>query len=38
MEKVVGNGDERKDVENDEKHDGMYEKCCDAGRGNIEAC
>ena len=27
--------DPRKDVENGEKDDGMCEKCCDAGRGNI---
>ena len=38
MEKVVGNWDQRKDAENDEKDDGMCEKCCDAGRGNIEQC
>ena len=25
-------------VENDEKSDGMCEKCCDAGRGNLEVC
>ena len=31
-EKYVGNWDQRKDVENDEKYDGMYEKSCDAGR------
>ena len=35
MEKAVGNWDQRKDVENDEKYDRMCEKCCDAGRGNI---
>ena len=27
-------GTEEKDVENDEKYDGMCEKCCDAGREN----
>ena len=31
--KYVGNWDPRKDVENDEKYDGICEKCCDAGRG-----
>ena len=36
VEKVVGTWDTRKDVENDEKDDGMCEKCRDAGRGNIE--
>ena len=36
MENDVGNRDQRKDAENDEKHDGMCEKCCDAGRGNIQ--
>ena len=35
MEAPVGNGDQRGDVENDENDD-MCEKCCDAGRGNIE--
>ena len=34
----MGNGDQRKDVENDENYDGMNEKCCDAGRGNIQIC
>ena len=33
--KVVGNW-EIKDVENGGKDDGMYEKYCDAGRGNTE--
>ena len=39
MEKVVGNRDQRKDVENDEKHDRrMYHTCYkyDAGWGNID--
>ena len=27
---------QRKNVNSDEKYDGMCEKCCDAGRGNIE--
>ena len=36
MEKVVGNWDERKDVENDEKYDGRCLTCCDVGRENIE--
>ena len=35
-EKAVGKRDRRKDVEDDEKYDGMCEKCCDAGWGNIE--
>ena len=34
----MGNWDQRKDVENDENIDGMCEKCCDAGRGNIQIC
>ena len=38
MEKYVGNWDQRKDVENDEKCDGMCEKCCHAGRGIIQVC
>ena len=38
MEKIVGNWDQRKYVENDEKYDGMCDKCCDAGRGNIQMC
>ena len=38
VEKTMGNRNQRKDVENDEKDDGMCEKCCDAGRGNIEVC
>ena len=29
-------GKMRKNEENDEKDDGMCEKCCDAGRGNIQ--
>ena len=39
-EKIVGKCDERKDVESDEidDGDGMYMKCCDAGRGTIELC
>ena len=36
--KVVGNWDQRKHVEHDEKYDGMCEKCCDAGRGIIKLC
>ena len=36
MEKAVGTRDQTKDVENEEKKDGMCEKCRDAGRGNIE--
>ena len=39
MEKAVGNKDQRKYVENDEAHlftECMWEKCRDAGRGNIE--
>ena len=35
-DKVVGNCDQRKDVENDEKFDRMCDKCCDAGGGNVE--
>ena len=35
VEKVVGNWDQRKDVENGED-DRMCEKCDDARRGNIE--
>ena len=35
-EKVVASWDQRKDVENHEKDDGMYEKCCGAGRGKNE--
>ena len=38
LEKYVGNWDRGKDVENDENDDGMCEKCCDAGRGNIQTC
>ena len=38
VEKTIGNRNQRKDVENDEKYDGMCEKCCDVGRGNIEVC
>ena len=36
--KVVGNWDQRKDVENDDKHYRMCWKCCDVGRANIELC
>ena len=36
MGEVVGNWDQKKDMEN-EKHDGMHEECCD-GRGNITNC
>ena len=36
MEKGVGNWDQRKDVENDEKDDGVRGMCCGAGRGNIQ--
>ena len=35
MGKDVGNLDQRKDAENDEEYDGVCDKCCDAGRGNI---
>ena len=38
MEEYVGNWDQRKDVENDENYDGVCEKCCVAGRGNIQVC
>ena len=38
MGKDVGQWDQRKKVENDETYDGMCEKCCDAGRGNIQIC
>ena len=39
MGKYVGKRDPTKDVENDEKNDGMCEKCCDARRqGNIQIC
>ena len=38
MEKGVGNWGQRKDMENDEKYDGMCEMCCDAGRGNVQIC
>ena len=38
MEKYVENWDQRKDVENDEKCDGMCERCCGAGRANIQIC
>ena len=37
MGEVVGNWDQKKDMEN-EKHDGMHEECCDDGRGNITNC
>ena len=37
-EKYVGNWDQRKDAENDEKDYRMCEKCCDAERGNIPIC
>ena len=36
VEKDAGNRDHRKDVENGEKFDGLSEKCCDAGRGNVQ--
>ena len=35
MGKDVGSWDQRKDAENDEKYDGVCDKCCGAGRGNI---
>ena len=38
VEKTIGNKNQRKDAENDEKNDGMNEKSCDAERGNIEVC
>ena len=38
MEKYVGKWDQRKDVDNDEKDDGMCENCCDAGPVNIQIC
>ena len=39
LEKYVGDWDQRKkDVGHDENDDGMCEKCCDAGRGNIPIC
>ena len=38
MEKYVGNWDQKKDVENDEKEYGMCDMCCDAGRRNIKIC
>ena len=38
MEKYAGNWDKRKHVQHDDKYYGMYEKCRDAGRGNIEIC
>ena len=38
VEKAVGNRDQRKYVENEEKDDGMCEEDCDAGRGDIEVC
>ena len=31
VEKYVGSWDQGKDVEKDDKDDGMCEKCCDAG-------
>ena len=34
--KNCDNRDQKNDVENDEKYYGRCEKCCDAGRGNIE--
>ena len=37
-DKYMGNWDQGKYVENDEQHVGICEKCCDAGRGNIEIC
>ena len=36
--KYVVNWNQRKDLGNDEKDDGMCEKCSDAGRGNIQIC
>ena len=37
--KVVGNNrDQRKAVESDEGDDGMCDKCCAAGRGNVDLC
>ena len=33
--KYVGNWDQRKNVEHNEEYDGMCEKCCGAGIGNI---
>lgn len=36
MEKAVENWDQREDVKNDEKVDGIYEKCHDARWGNVE--
>ena len=36
--KRCGKLGQRKDVVNDEKYDGICEKCCDAGRGNIQIC
>ena len=36
--KYVGHWDHRKYLENDEKDDGMCEKCCDTGRGNMQVC
>ena len=38
MENDVGNRDQRKDAENNEKYYGMCEKGCDAGWGNIQTC
>ena len=38
VDKYVGNWDQRRDVENDEKYDRMCEKGCDVGRGNIQTC
>ena len=38
LDKYLGNWDQRKDVENNEKYGGMCEKCCDFGRGNIQIC
>ena len=29
---------QRRDVENDEKYDGMCDKYCDGGRGDVELC
>ena len=36
VEKYVGNWDWRKGAENVKKYYGRCEKCCDAGRGNIQ--
>ena len=38
QKKLLNSWDQRQDVENDEKYYGMFEKCCDAGRGSIDVC